>query len=270
MSYPQPDANKYSTSGSGFFRLNTRLLSDGDIYDSQQGAHGLSIGPDSDLSKINVAYFDPQHTSLMNLVSISPARPFPGFIQAANESGLYTPSSRPGRILIWPDENWNVDFLPAGLDQNTMRYDYAIPILDVVEYFSPLGLNPARNDKQYDFQKIPWKTAAGGTWFYLFPWYGRRFASIFFANGTGDTISIEVTGVMYTQNQVTNTVGSSLGVQTILRASSNVLTHANTTKVIKASADGQYDALMITLVRAGAVTALDHVELRINVSDTEV
>jgi len=61
MSYPPPNPDQYALNGYKFFRLNTPLISDGDMYESQQGANGFAIGPDSDISKVNIGYFDEQN-----------------------------------------------------------------------------------------------------------------------------------------------------------------------------------------------------------------
>ena len=50
MSYPPPNPDNYALNGYKFFRLNTPLTSDGDMYESAQGGQGFAIGPQSDLS----------------------------------------------------------------------------------------------------------------------------------------------------------------------------------------------------------------------------
>ena len=74
MSYPQPSADQYAIKGYQFFRLNTLLTSPGDIYQSQQSGHAFAIGPESDISNVNVAYFDDQVPNFMAQTVISPQR----------------------------------------------------------------------------------------------------------------------------------------------------------------------------------------------------
>src|SRR5688572_10301119 len=121
MTYPPPNPDLYAVSGQGFFRLNTALLSDGDIYESQQGSHGFAIGPESDISKVNIAYWDETQPRLMNQISISPTRPFPGKFVAVNDEAEYAPSGRPARLLIWPEELYNADFRPSDFDPGGCR-----------------------------------------------------------------------------------------------------------------------------------------------------
>jgi hypothetical protein len=163
VSYPQPNFDQYALNGYKFARLNTPLISDGDIYESQQGAQGFAIGPDSDISKVNVAYFDDQVPRFLNQVAITPERAFPGFFAARNEVN-YVPSNRPGRILIWSDEFYNNTWQPfPGIDTGG-RIDFEVPVLDVIQYFAPAAqsMNQGRNDKEYwyDFLNPPFAAAS--------------------------------------------------------------------------------------------------------------
>lgn len=172
MSYPPPNFDQYALNGYKFARLNTPLISDGDIYESQQGAQGFAIGPDSDISKVNIAYFDDQVPRFMNQVAITPERSFPGFFAARNEVD-YVPSNRPGRILIWSDELYNNTWLPTAFEVGS-RIDFEVPVLDVIQYFAPAAqaMNSGRNDKEYwyDFISPP-------------------FVGPILATGTGDSLT---------------------------------------------------------------------------------
>jgi hypothetical protein len=152
VSYPQPNFDQYALNGYKFARLNTPLISDGDIYESQQGAQGFAIGPDSDISKVNIAYFDDQVQRFMNQVAITPERAFPGFFAARNEVN-YVPSNRPGRILIWSDEIYNNTWNPNFIDISG-QVDFEVPVLDVIQYFAPAAqaMNQGRNDKEYWYE----------------------------------------------------------------------------------------------------------------------
>lgn len=263
MSYPQPDANNYSNSGQSFFRLNTELISDGDIYDSPQGTHGLAIGPDSDISKVNIAYYDEQVARFMNQVSISPSRPFPGNIAARNDA-VYAPSSRPGRILIWPDELFNEDFRPSDFDPGSCRLDAITPVLDVVEYFSPLALsNGQRNDKEYYFQNLAWQ---GLRYYILIPYYGRRYANVIISNETDDEFTVSGFGVIYKQKADSGLTG----VEIPVIASTVFSVFEENQFEIKASSEGMFDALYFKFEATSApVLPIGESPVRIRVSDTE-
>jgi hypothetical protein len=165
MSYPPPNPDQYAINGYKFFRLNTPLISDGDMYESAQGAQGFAIGPDSDISKVNIGYFDDQVPRLLNQIAITPERAFPGLILARNESS-YQPSGRPGRILIWSDELYNPTWSPSFIDI-AGRIDFEVPVMDIVQYFAPAAssMNSGRNDKEYwyEFINAPFTDPVAGT-----------------------------------------------------------------------------------------------------------
>lgn len=263
MAYPQPDPNQYVLNGQEFFRLNTLLLSDGDIYESPQGSYGLAIGPDSDISKVNVAYFDAAQERFMNQVSISPSRPFPGRIPAANDS-KYAPSARPGRLLFWPDEIYNEDYRPSDFDPGGCRLDAYTPVLDVVQYYSPLALsNGQRNDKEYYFQRLPWQTAR---YYILIPYYGRRYANVIISNETDAEMTVAGFGVTY---KLKGNSGLT-GVEVPVIASTVYSIFEENQFEIKASTDGMFDAIYLKFESASA-PALPSGEspVKIRVSDTE-
>lgn len=195
MSYPQPNFDQYALNGYKFARLNTPLTSDGDIYESQQGAQGFAIGPDSDISKVNIGYFDDQVPRFMNQVAITPERSFPGFFAARNEVN-YVPSNRPGRILIWSDELYNNTWNPNFIDV-AGRIDFEVPVLDVVQYFAPAAqsMNSGRNDKEYwyDFIPAPPSVDAPNAWTLVIPFYGRRFFNMNFVSDFAQLADIQVT-----------------------------------------------------------------------------
>jgi hypothetical protein len=202
VSYPQPNFDQYALNGYKFARLNTPLTSDGDIYESQQGAQGFAIGPDSDISKVNLAYFDDQVPRFMNQVAITPERSFPGFFAARNEVN-YVPSNRPGRILMWSDELYNNTWSPSFIDV-AGRIDFEVPVLDVVQFFAPAAqaMNQGRNDKEYWYDFIPAPANAFGpnTWVLVIPFYGRRFCNLNLK--TDETvqltdIQVSITGLHY-------------------------------------------------------------------------
>jgi len=203
VSYPQPNADQYALNGYKFFRLNTPLISDGDMYESQQGAQGFAIGPDSDISKVNIGYFDDQVPRFLNQVAITPERAFPGFIAARNDTN-YVPANRPGRILIWSDELYNPTWSPSFIDI-AGRIDFEVPVMDVVQYFAPAAqaMNQGRNDKEYWYDFIPAPPSTFGspnTWVLVIPFYGRRFFTMNFKSDETvqvADIDVSISGLHY-------------------------------------------------------------------------
>ena len=266
MAYPQPDADKYSIGGQKFWRLNTPLSSDGDIYESQQGAGGFAIGPDSDIAKVNIAYFDDQVEGFMNQIAISPGRPFAGTMYARNEA-LYVPSKRPGRFLIWPDDLYDSTWRITGdfnVDPNN-RIDFITPVLDVVQYFSPIGLNAGRNDKKYQYNTIP-VPDVGGIYVLVVPYYGRRYANFFFSSTVGPLSEVAIYGLNYSQSGDIPFPDNLKA----LRAHAAVAANAPFNDEILASTDGMYDALVIKITPGnGTFTNVSPIQMRIVTSDQE-
>lgn len=274
MTYPQPNSNAPSTGGQGFFRLNTLLVSDGDIYESEQGAHGFAIGPNSDISRVTIGYFDLEAVNFLNKISLSPGRPFPGFVQAANDSGLYVPSNRPGRILIWPEEIFNAQFQPEFGGIGDGRVDIEVPRLDVIEYFAQGPATPGRVDKSYYMEDIPW--TATDAWYWVLPFYGRRYASISFYYQdvlSAQTVSLKLVGVNY----MLTDDNAAAATETILQDTVVVTEGYGTAaaqgfrREILASTDGMFDAIYVKLTHS-TPGAWDpgRTPLTITVSDTEV
>lgn len=238
MSYPQPDTSLYAASGAKFFRLNTQLVSDGDIYESAVGAEAFAIGPDSDIPKVNLAYFDDQAPNFLQDITITPQRPFSGLVRA-NNTGRYAPAQRPGRILMWPDAVFAADFDPSAIATGVIRTDMIPPTMDVIQYFgAPPALTTGRNDKRYYYEQLP----VGGvnSYFLGIPYYGRKYASIVLLNGTVTTCNIDLYGVTFPMNRPGGlTLISPLGTIATAFLSASTKTISET--------DGQFDYLLLKL-----------------------
>lgn len=247
MTFPQPDATGYATGGSGFFRLNTRLSSPGDMYESAQGAHNFAIGPESDISKVKVAYYDEQVPTFMNQFSVGPARSFAGFVPARNEA-LYAPISRPGRTLIWSDDLFNSQFRPVGFDAQTDTYNIVVPQLDVIQYFSdPPGVIPARNDKSYLIQNVAAGIAPAPTYF-MIPYYGRRYGMVSITNKSGNPFNWGIFGINFAISPVGVNAQDQI---TAIRALAPIANTVNEVTKITASVHGLFDYLMLEIQRIG-------------------
>jgi hypothetical protein len=285
MSYPQPPSDGSVTAGQDFFRLQTRLISPGDIYESVSTAYAFALGPECDVSRVNVAYFDSaQVPTFMNFATISPSRLMTGRL-TASLGDKYSPAGLPGRLLIWSEDFFDQNFVPHMVDGGGVATEVDFveivqPVLDVIQYFSPQqSLPPARNDKTYTFQELRLETApaAGGSIAYIFPYYGRKYASIEVANCSADTINVAINGVNYVY---TDDVTGPQHTETVLTTTTNLL-HAvagdgsiipstsGLKRVITAAADGMFDALVVMVAFDSAVAANSHnVPLKVVVSDS--
>lgn len=274
MSYPQPNADAYALNGYRFFRLNTELVSPGDIYESAQGAQAFALGPDSDVDRVNVAYFDDQlGPTFVNGMTVGSARSFVGQVAARNEV-QYMPAGRPGRVLIWPANLYDPTFKPPGCGTGPIVFDtlqIIPPQLDVIQYFSPPGsLQPERSDKTYLFQTLeaPIQPNAQGN--LMVPYYGRRYAMLEATNRTDLSVPTSINLAIYGVN-FTFSVASPASQQThqvtTLRALAPVAPGAQVIKIVTADTDGLFDYLLVQTERTVAAEAGDPFPAKIVVSD---
>jgi hypothetical protein len=248
MAYPQPNATDYATNEYDFFSLKTILSSPGDIYESDQGAHGIAIGPDSDIANVNMAYFDENvPVTLMTVRTISPLRAFVGSVLARNTAS-YAPAQRPGRVLFWADDIYDPNYRPrSAVSGDTVQF--IAPVLDIVPYFAPMAsIGPARVDKSFVFQNYLVPTSK--TLFLVVPYYGRKFASINFTNRSA-TIpnTFGIIGVNYaiTDDSSSNPYHQ----ETVIRAPGSVAAGVSATQIIKAGTNGTFDALVFSVTDTG-------------------
>jgi hypothetical protein len=259
MSFPQPDATEYATNNYGFFRLNTPLSSPGDIYESNQSGHAFTVGPNSDIANVNMAYFDDQVPTFMQFMTISPTRSFTGLLNARNEA-TYDPSGRPGRILFWADDIYDPNFKPHAFVAGD-AIQFVPPVLDVIQYFTPLAsVVPSRINKEFVFQN--YVVPSGQTLYIVVPYYGRKYAFVNFTNRNNtQTNTFGIIGVNYAITQ--DDSATPYHQETVIRAAAAVAVNGSVGQIIKASTTGMFDALVFSLNNGGPAP------LRIDVSDQE-
>lgn len=268
MSATQPSANRYAINGYQFWRLNTLIQSPGDIYESEQSGLAFALGPESDVSKVAVAYYDDQVPTFINTTLIDPSRSFVGRLDARNDA-RYQPANRPGRVLIWPADNYNPDYTPsaavgyAGGDV----VERILPRLDVLQYFTdPPGILPRRADREYRFES--YKPATGARWIVL-PTYGRKFGSITVTNRNASlAFTFRVVGVNYA---APTALGNPTDTEVVIYSGALAV---GATKVVKgflgAGSDtnaAMYDAIVVCITCATGDPDSDRVPLRAYFSD---
>lgn len=272
MSYPQPDSDEYAIKGGQFFRLMTPLTSPGDIYESQQSAHGFALGPQSDVSNVVVAYFDEQVQSFVSVSGIGPRRSLTGRVVAQNDA-RYAPSGRPGRIFLFPADLYDPSYQPAGFVPGSQTLTFITPVLDVIQYFSPPeSLVPQRDDKTFRFDGIPNDGAQG--WIVI-PFWGRKTATIRFDNFCTNPVNFGVRGVTYYVNDPSiNPPNTPTAIERQILGSGAIASGAHADLLITPSgpADpgvfpvGAFDALAF-LISFGGTPADGPTPLEVTVSD---
>lgn len=197
MVFVQPNTDAYAIGGYSFLRLKQELASAGDIFESQQGAHALALGPDSDISEVTIAYLDTQAPggTFLSTMTLTPQRMFESLIIAFNDTKQYAQSKAPGRILIWPTEIYDPTYLPADFSPNSDRLVFEPPVIDILQFFEPPAvLSSVRADKEYYYDILPFGV---DDCFVLIPFYGRRYASIVMHNSGDVTCGVTVSGVNF-------------------------------------------------------------------------
>lgn len=255
MSYPQSPASAAVINLEDIYRLNTPLVSDGDIYEAAVGASTFAIGPDSDVSKVTIAYFDGLNTpTYMSQVSVGPGVTFPARLFATNQQ--YMPSKRPGRLLFWPEERYNPD--ASALFSSPTRVDTIPPILDLIQYLSPPSgdVSGKRKDKRYYFQQLP-QDNSSGEYLLIVPYYGRKYATIKLWNCPGN---LTVHGLTYAQ--------ASGALDTLIELSDDSSPlPTGFQRIYTAGRHGMHDALVLEF--SGADLTAQPTPLTIIVSDDE-
>ncbi len=182
--YKNPNVDLYVNAGFSFARIKQSLASAGDIFEISQGAHGFCIGPDSDVANVTVAYFDPLSTPAyssqavpvqtnLSMLTITPERPWSGYIPIVNKEGSYVPSNVPGRMLMWPTALFDATTRPSNFDPVADGLVFEHPVIDIIQYFSPPPATlPGRADKTYYYDNLPF--GSSGICYVMVPFYGRR------------------------------------------------------------------------------------------------
>jgi hypothetical protein len=184
MSYPQPIASKEVLEGQEFFRLFTQLTSSGDSYEIDVSTKAFCIGPQSDIARARISYWDPENAANAQSFVVNKGEAFFGRVDAF-EQARYSRPNLPGRIIVTPEDMYDRAALlnyvsgPA-LQQILVLHE---PKIDLLSFLSPPNFTPLKRDAatyRGRMQLIP-----GRGFRILVPWYGRRFASITLTNYTG-------------------------------------------------------------------------------------
>lgn len=256
MTYPQPNSNDPAINGGNFFRLNTPLVSAGDIYESEQGARAFALGPQSDISRVMINYFDENQGSnvpqtFLNALEISPQRAFVGNIAARNDV-TYQPAGRPGRVLFWVSDLYNAGYRPEDANVLAGQVLRVPPQLDIIQYFQPMAsLTGGRDDKTFYFQDVPQTPGVGPgkqPTYIVLPYYGRAYAFISLTNRSGAAVTLTVIGTNYAiNNDSIFGAGTFLNQETTLLGPTVIADNAQKIKIVRAGVDGMFDALVIKL-----------------------
>jgi hypothetical protein len=244
MSFPQTLPSTQVIAGKPFWRLFTPLESSGDIYEADTSGLAFVLGPQSDLDRVGITYYDDAVPGKASTVIISKDKPMVGRLDAF--STLKYGTGQKGRILISPSNlvAQTGVYEPNGFVEGD---DLVIEptLIDVLQFFSQApDIIPPRNDRVSFYQAQP--QVPGGSWYYM-PYYGRRYASLVIANtGTAGAFDYEIFGVMLNTGGGIAPLFTASSQQISLRGPTTILAQALADEVI-VPADGMFDALLVQI-----------------------
>lgn len=200
MAYPQPSSVTPVKNGQDFFRLTTPIVSSGDIYESEVSANAIVLGPDSDIARVQITYFNPDVSVGQSNAIVSPDRSLTGLVPAVNTENYissFTQSNpRKGRVLVSLDDYYDPQFTPFtfGAGDSIAR---ETPVLDLIAYFKGLpSVVPQRSDRTFVYQYFTAPTGGADSAWLVVPAYGRKSGFFTFANLDGsNTVTVNVLGV---------------------------------------------------------------------------
>jgi hypothetical protein len=199
MSFPQTTPVNSVRGGEEYWRLLTPLSSSGDIYEAEVSARAIVVGPDSDISKIDVTYYDVQNPNLANTASVSTDKPFIGRLDAfASEN--YQSGDRARVLISTSDLLPPAGFRPQGAGVAD-PLSIIQPNIDLLFYLNeePTFIAP-RTNTTYRTEQNPVDVLAPPNWV-MFPFYGRRYANITMKNVldfvTPTTVVVNVYGINF-------------------------------------------------------------------------
>jgi hypothetical protein len=245
MSFPQPNSIDPVLAGQDFFRLLTQLTSAGDIYESEVSALAFAMGPDSDLSAVEINYFNPI-TNNVELATISPDRSLIGRLDARNDI-TYPVSKRKGRILISIEDLYDPEWRPNGFDDE--EYEIIPPILDVIQYFtSPPSVVPPRSDRTFRFQYLKLPPNPTRRSIIAIPCYGRKSGYFTFRNADSVTdVPVTLGAVRFSTSEIVAGSGADGTAEELSLFTATLSQFASDSYVFKSSTDGLWDYFYISL-----------------------
>lgn len=251
MSYPQAKASQEVIEGQEVFRLKTVLESSGDVYEIDTSAKSFAIGPQSDISRVLITYFDPTRDDRSGNFPVAVGAPFVGRIDSFSTEKYPLANTR-AQILVSSEELINNAFLPEDFSPGDILA-FQKPCLDLIAYLGNpvVSLSTERPDRLYE-GRIGMPAAPRVTWI-IVPWYGRKYASMQAINYAAGTRTVGAWGVNILADRKS---GSLQPAETNLVLPTPILI-TGTNIEVRRSNDGAWDYLIFKLASAPGDPAID-------------
>lgn len=276
--------------GEEFFRLKREILTPGDIFEMDQAARAIYIGPQSDIAEVQVVYANPDEPLGLESAIVAVNGPLVGRVDALMAQKVSS-TGQPSRILISPVDIVKSDYVrPTNAVGGPPKRTSNVPVLiDVMCALKTLPAIPeVRADKTFRFPQVPFEAPAGaaandGSTDLVLPIYGRRMISVQIVSASGVSYIASFYGVALQPGL--DTVPAFLGSYTQAGASIEITRNI----VVRASQSiqgsvapqtspidevcGQTDLLVINIGPTGAdpppPATIEFVDVFVRVSDRE-
>ncbi len=165
-----------------FFRLKRVIQGPGDIFELNESAKTIYLGPQSDISEVEVTYFNPSEPLGLETAIVSVNGPFVGRLDTLPKTNVPS-TGQPARILVSPVDIVDPSYTPPGF---TPFRQYNVPaVLDLIVAVKPLDNVPeVRADRTLRFPSVPYDRHLApppdtdGTTLLIVPIYGRRMTTV--------------------------------------------------------------------------------------------
>ncbi len=196
-----------------FYRLKEEILSQGAIFELNESAKAMYIGPDSDIGEVQVTYYNPDEPDQLETAVVSVNGPLVGRVDSLPISKVGS-TGQPARILISPVDIVKPDYDPSGgfsLDAAPQRTFRTPVLIDFMVALKGLPSIPeVRADRTIRLPQVPFQIStttddSDGSTNLLIPIYGRRLVTI---TAVLHTVTTQARGVNLAVALVTLTPGA--------------------------------------------------------------
>ena len=184
----QPNSAQSVLNRQDVFRLYQQVLSPGAIYEIDNPALAVWIGPNSDLSEVRLQYpsgFTPDLVDQAQVADVSVGGPFVGRMDALLDTP-YGSTGQLSRILAYPVDIVDPAYIrpPASAAATpTRRFNLPAYIDLICALEIPSNIPQQRADRTFRLPRVPFDNAAGGladdgSTDIVIPIYGRRMVTV--------------------------------------------------------------------------------------------
>ena len=182
MTRPNADVSAVQRSQE-FYRLKEEIDSQGAIYELNESAKAIYIGPDSDVGEVQVIYYNPDEPTSLETATVSVNGPLVGRVDSLPSSSVSS-TGQPARILVSPLDVVKPDYDPGSVftgGKTASRLVNLPTLIDLMIALKPLPSIPeVRADRTIRLPRVPFVVGddfpaeENGSTAIIVPSYGRR------------------------------------------------------------------------------------------------